>query len=85
MRLIWGTWSGAIRAAMSASPIAAAAAATTFVAPLVLRPTSTAGISYLSQNNRFFSFSRDFEQAQRGKPSASSQDAGQFAKSIYYI
>jgi hypothetical protein len=54
---------------MSASPIAAAAAATTFVAPLVLRPTSTAGISYLSQNNRFFIFQEiSNEQAQRGKP-----------------
>ena len=58
--MTWVKWRGLMRGAMSASPIAAAAAATTFVAPLVLRPTSTAGISYLPHDNRFFIFRKRF-------------------------
>jgi len=40
----WGQLGGAMRAAVSASPLAAAAAATTFIAPLALRSPSSAGM-----------------------------------------
>ena len=43
MRMMWHRLGGAVRAAVSASPLAAAAAATTFVAPVALRAPSPAG------------------------------------------
>jgi hypothetical protein len=43
MRVMWNRLGGAVRAAVSASPLAAAAAATTFVAPVALRAPSPAG------------------------------------------
>ena len=42
--MMWGQLGGAMRAAVSASPLAAAAAATTFIAPLALRSPSSAGM-----------------------------------------